>query len=349
MITTLHVQQGGLHTTVQDLGRYGWQSMGVPVSGALDATALRVANTLVGNAPDVAALEILGTGPVLEVNATRVRLALAGGDASIQLLSPSRRDLPNFESFCLRRGDVLRIGSLTKGAVTYLAIEGGVNLPLVLGSHSTYTRGRFGGYHGRILASHDDVPLLMSEAPERKESRLRNQTLPGTLPIRIILGPQNDFFSPEAIDTLTNNPYTVTPAVDRMGMRLDGPRVTHTRGFNITSDGTAPGAIQVPGDGFPIILMADRQTTGGYPKIGCVISSDLATVARLRPGDTVRFELTSLEQATTARLDLENWFARLPSCIEFFTPSGIIDTTALNTENLISGVVGADDPIEPHT
>ncbi|GIT27212.1 MAG: hypothetical protein CM1200mP41_32560 [Gammaproteobacteria bacterium] len=95
--------------------------------------------------------------------------------------------------------------------------------------------------------------------------------------------------------------------------------------------------------------MADRQTTGGYPKIGCVISSDLATVARLRPGDTVRFELTSLEQATTARLDLENWFARLPSCIEFFTPSGIIDTTALNTENLISGVVGADDPIEPHT
>ena len=348
MITTLHVQQGGLHTTVQDLGRYGWQSMGVPVSGALDATALRVANTLVGNAPDVAALEILGTGPVLEVNATRVRLALAGGDASIQLLSPSRRDLPNFESFCLRRGDVLRIGSLTKGAVTYLAIEGGMNLPLVLGSHSTYTRGRFGGYHGRILASHDDVPLLMSEAPERKESRL-NQTLPGTLPIRIILGPQNDFFSPEAIDTLTNNPYTVTPAVDRMGMRLDGPRLTHTRGFNITSDGTAPGAIQVPGDGFPIILMADRQTTGGYPKIGCVISSDLATVARLRPGDTVRFELTSLEQATTARLDLENWFAKLPSCIEFFTPSGIIDTAALNTENLISGVVGADDPIEPHT
>ena len=127
MIAALHVQQGGLHTTVQDLGRYGWQSMGVPVSGALDATALRVANTLVGNAPDVAALEILGTGPVLEINATRVRLALAGADASIQLLSPSRRDLPSFESFCLRRGDVLRIGSLTKGAVTYLAIEGGVN------------------------------------------------------------------------------------------------------------------------------------------------------------------------------------------------------------------------------
>ncbi len=239
MIAALHVQQGGLHTTVQDLGRYGWQAMGVPVSGALDATALRVANTLVGNAPDLAALEILGTGPVLEINATRVRLALAGGDASIQLLSPSRRDLPNFESFCLRRGDVLRIGSLTKGAVTYLAIEGGLDLPLVLGSHSTYTRGRFGGYHGRILASHDDVPLLISEAPERKESRLRDQTLPGTLPIRIIPGPQNDFFSPQAIEILTNNPYTVTPAVDRMGMRLDGPRLTHTRGFNITSDGTA--------------------------------------------------------------------------------------------------------------
>ena len=134
MTATLHVQQGGLHTTVQDLGRYGWQSMGIPVSGALDTTALKVANTLVGNAPGAAALEILGAGPVLEINATRVRLALAGAAAPIQLLSPDRRDLPRFESFCLRRGDVLRIGALTDGAVTYLAIEGGLYITIVLGS-----------------------------------------------------------------------------------------------------------------------------------------------------------------------------------------------------------------------
>jgi allophanate hydrolase subunit 2 len=131
-----------------------------------------------------------------------------------------------------------------------------------------------------------------------------------------------------------------------MGMRLKGPLLEHARGFNITSDGTAPGSIQVPGDGLPIVLLADRQTTGGYPKIGCVISADLPTVARLRPGNTIRFALATLEQAAEARRERESWFARFRSHIKRSTLSGIIDPITLHTQNLVSGVVGPDDATE---
>ncbi len=344
MNAALSILHGGLHTTVQDRGRYGLQAIGVPVSGALDAVALHVANVLVGNAPGCAALEILGTGPVLEVNAESVRLAIAGANASLEVLAPNRRALSCFESFRLQRGEIFRVGALSDGAVTYLAVEGGLDLPMLLGSRSTYTRAAFGGFQGRAITTDDDLPLVLQGVLERKESRLRGRALPGQLPIRIIPGPQDDFFTSDALETLLTNEYTVSPAVDRMGMRLDGPRLEHARGFNITSDGTAPGSIQVPGDGLPIVLLADRQTTGGYPKIGCVISADFATIARLRQGDTVSFVLASLDEAARARIEQDRWLSALSSRIESIAPSGIIDTTALTTENLISGVVGLDEP-----
>ena len=346
MIPILRVHKPGLHTTVQDLGRYGLQSMGVPVSGALDTTALRIANHLVGNEPTIAALEVLGAGPVLEVTTESVRIAVAGGKALIELLSPYRRQLPTFESFCLHRGDVFCIGPVTDMAMTYLAGEGGVDLPPAMGSLSTYTRGGFGGFNGRQLESDDELSLVLSAVPVRDELRFVERRLPGDLPIRIIPGPQDDFFTPESLHTLVSCDYTVSPAVDRMGMRLKGPQLEHARGFNITSDGTAPGSIQVPGDGLPIVLLADRQTTGGYPKIGCVISADLPTVARLRPGNTIRFALATLEQAAEARRERESWFARFRSHIKRSTLSGIIDPITLHTQNLVSGVVGPDDATE---
>ncbi|HCF75167.1 MAG: allophanate hydrolase [Proteobacteria bacterium] len=346
MISTLRVHKPGLHTTIQDLGRYGLQSMGVPVSGALDSSALRIANLLVGNEPTTAALEVLAAGPTLEVNTESVRIAVAGGNALIERLSPYPRRLPTFESFCLHRGDVFCIGPVTDMAMTYLAVEGGFDLPTAMGSHSTYTRGGFGGFKGRQLASDDELSLILPAATDRDELRFVERTLPGEPPIRVIPGPQADFFTAAALDTLFSREYTVSAAVDRMGMRLNGPQLEHARGFNITSDGTAPGSIQVPGDGLPIVLLADRQTTGGYPKIGCVISADLPTLARLRPGSTIRFSKSTLEQATEARRERENWFARFLDQIKRAGTSGIIDPTALQTQNLVSGVVGPDDPAD---
>ena len=346
MTSTLLVHKPGLHTTVQDLGRHGLQSMGVPVSGALDSTALRIANHLVGNEPTTAALEVLGSGPDLEVKTESVRIAIAGGDARIERLSPNPGRFRTFESFCLQRGDLIRIGAVTDMAMTYLAVEGGFDLPLAMGSFSTYTRGAFGGFKGRALKTDDELSLVLPAAPDRDESRFAERALPGELPIRIIPGPQDDYFSPATLQALVSNEYTVSTAVDRMGMRLQGPPLEHARGFNITSDGTAPGSIQVPGDGLPIVLLADRQTTGGYPKIGCVISADLPTLARLRPGNKIRFALSTLEQAAEARRDRDNWFAIFRTQIQRTDASGIIDATALQTENLVSGVVGPDDPTD---
>ncbi len=347
MTATLLVHQPGLHTTVQDMGRHGLQSMGVPVSGALDSTALRMANHLVGNEPGTAALEVLGSGPVLEVKAESVRIAVVGGNARIERLAPNATQLPMFQSICLQRGDLFRVGAVMGLAMTYLAIEGSLDLPLSMGSLSTYTRGGFGGFKGRSLESGDELPLALDAAPDRDEFRFAERSLPGDLPIRIIPGPQDDFFTPGALQRLVSCEYTVSSAADRMGMRLQGPLLEHTRGFNITSDGTAPGSIQVPGDGLPIVLLADRQTTGGYPKIGCVISADLPTLARQRPGNKIQFALCTLDKAAEARRDLNNWFARFRTQIKQANTSGMIDSVLLQTENLVSGVVGPDDSSEP--
>ena len=197
MTATLLVHKPGLHTTIQDLGRHGLQSMGVPVSGALDSTALRIANHLVGNEPTTAALEVLGSGPDLEVKTESVRIAIAGGDARIERLSPNPGRFRTFESFCLQRGDLIRIGAVTDMAMTYLAVEGGFDLPLAMGSFSTYTRGAFGGFKGRALKTDDELSLVLPAAPDRDESRFAERALPGELPIRIIPGPQDDYFSPQ--------------------------------------------------------------------------------------------------------------------------------------------------------
>jgi biotin-dependent carboxylase-like uncharacterized protein len=329
----LRVLAPGLHTTVQDLGRFGWQAQGVPVSGALDAESLRLGNALVGNPPGAAALEILLAGPTIEVAADTVRVALAGAGARLS-------QAPAWRSLTLRRGEVLQVSLGRESACAYLAIEGGIAVPNVLGSASTYTRAGLGGLAGRALRAGDLVPISLPRAPERDELRLPSPPPDAPdRPVRVILGPQREFFTDEAVAALLAAEFRVSNSADRMGLRLDGPALRHRHGWDIVSDAIATGAMQVPGSGQPIVLLADHQTTGGYPKIATVISADLARIGRLRPGDAVRFAVVAIEEAELLARAAERQIAELIGSFTTAPPSGDIDLGPLYTANLISGVV----------
>jgi biotin-dependent carboxylase-like uncharacterized protein len=338
----LRVIQPGLRTTVQDLGRIGSQRLGIPVSGALDPIALRAANIVVGNPQATAGLEMAALGPTLEIEAESVRVAVAGGSASILVERPdgSRREVPPLESVRLVEGDKLRIGAITGSAVAYLAIEGGLALPPFLGSLSTYVRGGFGGLEGRALVAGDRLPLALSAVEARTELRLDRLDLVPPSTVRVVPGPQADYFTPDALAAFSGSPYVVTRDADRMGLRLEGPQLAHAKGYNIVSDGIAPGSIQVPGSGQPIVLLADRQTTGGYPKIATVISADLAALGRLLPGMALRFEVVTVGEAQAARRLQEAEMSALANRLIPVRPDGP-DLERLYDANLVSGVIHA--------
>jgi len=331
----LRVDRPGLSTTIQDLGRPGYQRFGVPVSGALDPLALRLANALLGNAPGTAALEILALGPTLTVEADSVRLALFGSGVGLRI---DGSEIPAGRSVTVLHGAKIAVGGFTDAASCILAIEGGFDLAPCMGSLSTYARGGFGGFEGRALQAGDLLPLARSAAtpgPERKAPPIDY----GNGPIRVVLGPQEDWFEPASIERFFAEPYTITVETDRMGMRLEGVKLAHSRGFNIVSDGIAPGHIQVPGTGQPIVLLADRQTVGGYPKIGAVIGADLPRLSRMRPGDTIRFARVEVADAETVRRTQAIGFAKL---VQAIGPVIVVPTTEqLLATNLIDGVVSA--------
>jgi biotin-dependent carboxylase-like uncharacterized protein len=340
MIPGLKVLTPGLHTTVQDLGRIGYQNVGVPVSGALDGFALRVANALVGNSQGMAALEILISGPSFEVFADRVRIALVGDGASLVFRDESERVLPAGQSVMLSRGERFQIAVGSASACCYLAVEGGIAVPLVLGSASTYVRAGIGGIDGRVLRSGDVVPVAMTTAPERSELRLGGSHLADAdQPIRVTLGPQQEYFTDEAIAALLSAEYRVSKDTDRMGMRLEGPALRHRGGWDIVSDAIATGSIQVPGSGQPIILLADHQTTGGYPKIATVVSTDLGLVGRHRPGDVIRFVAVEVETAEALCVEQESRLAEVIASFEPVAADNALDLGSLYDQNLISGVV----------
>jgi allophanate hydrolase len=311
----------------------------VPVSGALDGFGLRLANALVGNPQGTAALEILVSGPTLEVVADTARLALVGTGASLRVGSKGPRGIGEGQSIMLHQGDIVQIALGRGSACCYLAVEGGIAVPLVLGSASTYVRAAFGGLNGRALQRDDVILLAVGRASERDE--LRAPTLAsGSLdqPIRVVLGPQHKYFREESLAALLEGEFRVSKDADRMGMRLDGPLLRHRRGWDIVSDAIATGSIQVPGSGQPIVLLADHQTTGGYPKIATVISADLPAVGRRRPGDPLRFVSIELEVAEEMCREAEREFAKLVAALEP-PPSEIeLDIGSLYGENLISGV-----------
>ena len=339
MTPGLKVLSPGLHTTVQDLGRIGYQDIGVPVSGALDGFGLRFANALVGNPHATAALEILASGPTLEVAADSARLALVGTGASLGISGQNPRAVAAGQSVTTQRGDIVQIAVGRQSACSYLAVEGGIAVPKVLGSAATYVRAALGGLNGRALQRGDVVPLAMACASERPELRApASPFAPADRPIRVVLGPQQRYFRKEALATLLDAEFRVSKNTDRMGMRLDGPVLRHRRGWDIVSDAIATGSIQVPGSGQPILLLADHQTTGGYPKIATVISADLPRVGRLRPGDPLRFVSVELEAAEEICREAEREFAKLVGALEPAPSEIAFDIGSLYGANLISGV-----------
>jgi biotin-dependent carboxylase-like uncharacterized protein len=341
MSPILRVKSPGLHTTVQDLGRDGFADVGVPPSGALDAVALRLANALVGNAPGAAALEVLVSGPTLEVIGEAVHVAFVGGTAGMSVEDAHHRSVAPGRSVHLKQGDVLKAGRLARSSCAYLAVEGGIGVPLTLGSASTYTRGTLGGYEGRALRAGDIVHGRVSHTTRGELELAAPLDADFDAPIRVVLGPQDDHFTEDAIEAFLGGTYTVSAQADRMGFRLDGPVLAHTHGYNIVSDGIVSGSIQVPGSGQPIVLMRDYQTIGGYPKIATVISPDISRLGRRSPGAQVRFVGMSRDEAEAIyRGDEAAIVARIADLREPREQASL-NIEALYDENLIGGIINA--------
>ena len=298
----LEVLKPGLFTTVQDLGRWGYQASGVSVAGAMDPLALRLANRLAGNEPGAAALEVTLLGPRLKA-LRDCTAALAG---AIVPLTVNGRSAPMNQPIELRAGDELEVGRCTRGARAYLAFGGGIDVPVVLGSRSTYTRASFGGFEGRALQAGDRLALLPAGSEQPPAVSMQVPLPDGDeAVVRVVLGPQDDHFSEETIQEFLETAFEISGDADRMGYRLAGHTLTHAGPAEIVSDGVVLGSIQVPPHGNPIVMLADRASMGGYPKIATVISADVRLVAQCRPGMRLRFRQVSPAEARVALLEQE--------------------------------------------
>ena len=294
----LEITEPGMLTTVQDRGRYGYQRSGVPVSGAMDEFALRAANLLVGNDQSAACLEMTVLGPTIRT-LTDTWIAVTGADLSPQIDGePVRR----WQTVAAPAGSLLSFGEMKDGMRAYLAVAGGIDVPLVMGSRSTYVKAAIGGLDGRELRAGDVISTL----PVGQDAPPVNRGLPDGYgvptygehhEVRVVLGPQYGAFSTEALATLLSSKYVISVDSDRMGYRLEGPTIEHRTGPDIVSDGNPMGAIQVPGDGVPTILLADRGTTGGYTKIATVISTDIGKLAQAVSGQSVSFKAVTVQEA----------------------------------------------------
>ncbi|MFA5520615.1 MAG: biotin-dependent carboxyltransferase family protein [Castellaniella sp.] len=318
---SITVIKPGLLSTVQDLGRYGHQHLGVSPGGAMDGRAHRLANLIAGNSDDQASLEVTLSGPVLRFDAA-CGIAISGAT-----LSPTLNDkpVPNNRPLVVRAGDTLAFGARKAGVRAYVAVHGGLDIAPVMGSRSTYLRGGFGGLDGRALKKGDVLPLRKRIQPDDDAALealaqglwgivLYLPAVLGFMPrndIRIIPGPHDGLFTPASIQKFLASEYIVDTRSDRMGYRLDGPALSFSEPVQLLSEVTSFGTIQVPQDGMPIVLMADRQTTGGYAKFAHVISVDLPLLAQIMPGEAIRFHTVDLETAERLDLQREEAFNRL--------------------------------------
>lgn len=315
---SIQVIRAGALSTLQDLGRFGHQHFGVPVSGAMDQWSHRMANLLVGNAETEATLEFTLMGPRLLFNNTQL-IAICGADMAPTI---DRQPVPQGRPVLLRAGSRLDFGMRVRGARAYLAIQGGFLAAPVMGSKSTFLRGAFGGFNGRALRKGDDIAAGTAQNCYPQLARMLDD---GDVPfaalseavvpplstaspqvLRVTSGPQWDAFSDEAQAAFTNELFRISPQSDRMGYRLEGPKMALRQPLEMISEGVVFGTVQVPPDGNPIILMADRQTTGGYPKIAYIASVDLPLLAQMMPHEDVRFTLISLDQAQQLYIEREN-------------------------------------------
>ena len=293
-MSDLLVQEPGPLTTIQDLGRFGHLRVGIPTSGPMDRDAFVLGNRLVGNPDGAAGLECTLVGPRLELTDDRL-VAVTGADVATTLNGAA---IPAWQAVPAKAGDVLRLGPARSGVRAYLAVAGGLETPVVLGSRATYVRGRLGGLEGRALRKGDRLPLgAAAPGPARRVRAARVPAYGAEITVAVILGPQDDRFTAAGIDAFLSGPYELLPQSDRMGARLKGPFVEHTRGHDIVSDGVPMGGIQVIGEGQPIVLLADRQSAGGYTKIATVCSFDLGRIAQLKPGGRLTFRRVTVAEA----------------------------------------------------
>jgi len=299
-VTEMLLRDSGPFTTVQDLGRFGSQSRGVPPAGAADRDALETANLLVGNDRSEACLECTLRGPEFEL-AGPAAFAVCGADMEVLINGAA---VSRWETLYAEDGDVVTIGTALAGLRCYIAFAGGLEVPIILGSRSTYTRAGFGGWEGRALRPGDRIPLRTHPPAHGMPCLAVPEDLrpdyPDEISVRAVPSHETGRFKPDSVQRFYREPYTVSPKSDRMGCRLDGIPLEHTRGADIVSSGVQTGTVQVPGDGRPIVLLADRQTTGGYTRIAHVIQADLSRLGQARPGCRVRFVRATVEEAQAA-------------------------------------------------
>ncbi|MCZ8514750.1 biotin-dependent carboxyltransferase family protein [Paenibacillus filicis] len=321
---SLHIINPGLLSTIQDLGRFGYQHQGVIVCGAMDSFALRAANVLVGNGQDEAALEITLLGPSIRFEGETL-IAICGGD-----LSPiiDGQPVPLWRPVLVKTGKVLEFGTCIQGARAYLAIAGGIDVPLVMESRSTYLRAGLGGLEGRAMKAGDvlrsrSVSEISKNYIKKSLGALKSKPFAAApwcigspahpayareAVIRVIRGRDFAHFTEVSRNAFVCQPFRVTPQSDRMGYRMEGPVLELESPLEPISEGVSFGTVQVPSEGNPIILMADRQTIGGYPSIAQVVTVDLPVLAQVKPGEYVRFTEISLEKAEKLYIDMEQSF-----------------------------------------
>lgn len=303
----------GLLTTVQDLGRWGYQRYGMSVAGSMDHFATKVANYLVGNDENQAVLETTLMSPEIEFLCDEV-ISITGANMKPKINGEA---VPMWTSLIVRANDKLSFSNATSGIRTYIAFSTGIDVPEIMNSKSTFLKGKIGGFKGRKLAKGDEIPLKNkvipdsgSYLPKKFDPEYKEDNT-----IRVVLGPQDDYFSKESIDTFLNSEYKITSEADRMGYRLDGAKIEHIEGADIISDGIVFGSVQVPGHGSPIIMMADRQTTGGYTKIATVITPDLSKLAQMKPGSKINFKKISIEESQEIYREYEEKISDIKSFI----------------------------------
>jgi biotin-dependent carboxylase-like uncharacterized protein len=337
MTATLKILASGPGVTLQDAGRRGYLRFGVTAAGPMDALAMATANRAAGVAAGATAIEVSLGGIELTAAGETLPIAVAGAGFELSLDSAP---LPPVVRMALAPGARLRIRAGSFGAWSYVAVGGRIDVAPALGSNATHTRSLLGGLDGRALAAGDVLPIrdLQPHKPE-----IASLAVPwldrrdGA--IRVILGPQADYFSEGQIDAFGRGPWTISHRSDRMAYFLDGPQIVPANGLNVVSDGIVMGAIQVLGDGRPMVLMADRQVTGGYPKIASVIGADLGRFAQMRPGTQLRFTAVTVDAAVAARRAER---AALEAPIETAPLTRSPSAAKLLDSNLISGVTGGE-------
>jgi biotin-dependent carboxylase-like uncharacterized protein len=300
----MRIMDSGLLTTIQDLGRYGYQRYGVSVSGAMDEYSVKIANKLVGNSYNEAVLETTLKGVNIEFMNDCV-FAITGGECDVTL---NGKPIDTWRSYRAEYGDIIKMGICKEGMRNYLAFSGGIDVPLVMNSRSTDIRAGIGGNNGKKIMTHDILHISNHDAskiPLKKFNEKYKETYQNRIEIRVVLGQQSDYFTGKSIKNFFESSYVITKDSDRMGMRLSGKEISCKDGVDIISDGMTFGAIQIAGNGQPIIMMADRQTTGGYVKLGNVASADFHKLAQALQKTRIRFVPITLDEAIKSLKEME--------------------------------------------